>query len=254
MDSTKFEKIQRQGEMFHNLRIPNGVYPIIRVDGRGFSKYTNDHYEKPFDIRFRDRINEAALELFKEMDAIYAYSESDEISILLHRDWSMFDRSWEKAVSVSAGIISSAFSDHDGTHFDSRVHVAADMDAVKDYFSWRQADAKRCALNGWVYWTHRHNGFSGAAADSNMRGMSVAAKIVFLEAHGILWDREDPIVLDDFVVPNWQKHGVGIRWLEYEKQGFNPMTNQNVTVIRRALMTDYELPTGDEYRALLDYV
>jgi tRNA(His) 5'-end guanylyltransferase len=40
----------------------------------------------------------------------YAFMESDEISVLLPRDWDLFDQSLEKAISISAGIASSQFS------------------------------------------------------------------------------------------------------------------------------------------------
>ncbi|MFY0581846.1 hypothetical protein ACN28S_53015 [Cystobacter fuscus] len=48
--------------------------------------------------------------------------------------------------------------------FDSRVWLGVNEDAVLDYFRWRQADATRCALNGWCYWTLRKEGQSAAQA------------------------------------------------------------------------------------------
>src|SRR5207249_1656476 len=66
-----------------------------------------------------------------------------------------FDRKLEKVVSLSAGIASAAFTQACGVpvHFDSRVWLGADAALVVDYFRWRQADAARCALHGWCYWT-----------------------------------------------------------------------------------------------------
>jgi tRNA(His) guanylyltransferase len=65
----------------------------------------------------------AASALVEELGGLAAYTESDEISVLLHRDWDLFGREVEKLVSVSAGIASAAFTLTAGLagHFDSRV-------------------------------------------------------------------------------------------------------------------------------------
>ena len=36
-------------------------------------------------------------------------------------------------------------------------------------------------------------------------------------------------------------------WADVEKTGFNPITKQEVTAIRRGLEVDYELPLGEKY-------
>lgn len=48
MNSDEFETKMREREYFHSLRILPGLWPIIRVDGRSFSKLT-ETLEKPFD-------------------------------------------------------------------------------------------------------------------------------------------------------------------------------------------------------------
>jgi tRNA(His) guanylyltransferase len=53
---------------------------------------------------------ETASALVSELNAIYGYTESDEISVLFHRDTDLFDREIEKLVSISAGVASSVFS------------------------------------------------------------------------------------------------------------------------------------------------
>src|SRR5690349_25029200 len=104
--------------------------------------------------------------MLTEFHGRYAYTESDEISVLLDPASQLFGRSLEKLVSVSAGIASAAFTHAAGVpaHFDSRLWVGVGVDQVVDYFSWRQADAARCALNGWCYWTLRQQGQSARQA------------------------------------------------------------------------------------------
>src|SRR5437660_497977 len=110
MDGDEFESRMRALEHFHALRMLPGVWPVIRVDGKGFSKFTAGRYEKPFDERFSRCMVTAAEALLVHLGGVYAYTESDEISVLLPREWDLYDREVEKAVSVSAGIASSAFT------------------------------------------------------------------------------------------------------------------------------------------------
>src|SRR5579864_8444299 len=168
----------REHEYFHALRLLPGTWAVVRVDGRGFSRLTQSGFEKPFDLRFHDLMVSTARALLEEMHGLYAYTESDEISVLLGREWDLFDRELEKLVSVSAGIASASFTHAAGTpaHFDSRVWLGTDVAEVVDYFRWRQADAARCALNGWCYWTLRNAGQSMRAATKVLEGQAVAAK------------------------------------------------------------------------------
>src|ERR1051325_9249696 len=130
MKPAEFEARMRQLGHFHGIRLIPGAWPIIRVDGRSFSRFTESRFEKPFDPAFRDLMIRAAETLLRELQGIYAYTESDEISLLLPRDWNLFDRELEKAVSISASVASSAFSLACGSaaHFDSRICLAVDAD------------------------------------------------------------------------------------------------------------------------------
>ena len=160
---------------------------ILRLDGRGFSRFTETRFEKPFDARFHDGMVQTAQAVLEDLQGLYAYTESDEISVLFPRDWDLFDRELEKAVSLSAGLASAAFSLACGTrvHFDSRAVLAAEDEQVVDYFRWRQADAARCALNGWTYWTLRKAGQGVAEATAALEGKSVADKneLLFQAGH-----------------------------------------------------------------------
>jgi tRNA(His) 5'-end guanylyltransferase len=238
-----FEQRMRALEYFHSLRLLPGAWPVLRVDGRGFSRFTETRFDKPFDIRFRDLMVTTARTLLEELQGLYAYHESDEISLLLPAEWDLFDRELEKAVSVSAGIASAAFTHACGepAHFDSRVWLGASEELVVDYFRWRQTDAARCALNGWCYWTLRNAGQSVAEATRALERKSVAFKNELLFQHGINFND----------VPAWQRRGIGLYWEQYEKEGFNPITRQKVTATRRRVKVDADLPMKDDYSRLI---
>ena len=60
--------------------------------------------------------------------------------------------------------------------------------------------------------------------------------------HGINFDK----------LPDWQKRGIGIYFMNYEKEGYNPITEQTVMVVRRKLNVNLELPRQNyEYSNLI---
>lgn len=127
MKSSDLEAEQRAREYFHGLTVLRGAWIVIRVDGRSFSKFTAEHFDKPFDASFSQHMTATAAALLEELNGLYAYTESDEISVLLPRSCEMFGRSVKKLVSVSAGIASSSFTESAQlrAHFDSRLWVGA---------------------------------------------------------------------------------------------------------------------------------
>jgi len=246
MKSSSFEKRMRLGESFHNLRLLPRAWVILRVDGHGFSRFTYQRFEKPFDPRFHNFMIHTSQQLLERFHGLYAYTESDEISILLPRNWDQFDRSLEKACSLSSALASSVFTLACGAavQFDSRAWVGARDEDVVDYFRWRQTDATRCALNGWCYWTLRKSGMSIPQATATLHGKSVGFKNELLYQHGINFNE----------VPLWQRRGTGLYWERFEKEGFDPIHNLIVKTSRRRIRIHRELPIKLDYARLLDQI
>lgn len=244
MKASDFEKRMRAGECFHNLRLLPAAWVVLRLDGHGFTRFTSGRFEKPFDATFHEFMIGTAQKLLERFQGLYAYTESDEISILLPRNWDLFDRELEKAFSLSAALASASFTLACGeaVQFDSRAWVGAREEDVVDYFRWRQTDATRCALNGWCYWTLRKAGKGVAEATSALHGKSVAFKNELLHRHGINFND----------VPPWQRRGTGIYWERFEKEGFDPVRGLTVKTRRRRIKIDRELPMKIEYGQFLE--
>ena len=238
-----FESRMRELEWFHGIRVMPAAWPVIRVDGRSFTRLSDERFERPFDIRFHDLMVKTAEALLTELDGLLAFTESDEISVLLPAHTDLFSREVEKLVSISAGIASACFTLGLGAaaHFDSRVWVGPTAQHVIDYFRWRQSDAARCCLNGWCYWTLRKDGRSVQEATAALVGLGFAEKNELLFARGINFND----------VPLWQKHGVGVYWTEVQRDGFNPVTQEVTTTVRRRMHVDKTLPRGDGFADLI---
>jgi tRNA(His) 5'-end guanylyltransferase len=239
MNPDDFERRMRTGECFHALRVLPGAWPVLRLDGRGFSRLTEARFEKPFDARFHELMCRTAEALLVELGAVYAYTESDEISVVLDRGSELFDREVEKLVSISASVASSTFSLGLGVpaQFDSRLWVGAGTAAVADYFRWRQADAGRCCLNGWAYWMLRKAGRTVVEATAQLAGRPVAYKNELLFQNGVNFND----------VPAWQKRGTALTWETHQKEGLDPRTGARTSAVRRRVRIDRDLPLGDDY-------
>lgn len=133
--------------------LPRRTYTVIRVDGRSFHSYLR-HARKPFDYEFMGHMQDVALKLVEEIQgSVFAYQQSDEISVLLTDFDSITSEPWfggviQKVVSVSASIATAALGSRRQTLtgtplFDSRVFTIPDPVEVANYFIWRQRDAIR---------------------------------------------------------------------------------------------------------------
>ena len=218
------------------------MYLVARLDGRSFSRLTKEicDFEAPFDERFRDMMVNTVKALMESgFRVVYGYTESDEISLLFHMDEDTFGRKVRKFNSILAGTASAAFSLQLGqvAALDCRLVPLPNLERVKDYFLWRQEDVNRNALNSHCYWMLRKEGKGVKEATETLEGKSVAFKNELLLSRGINFDK----------LPSWQKRGIGIYWVDVEKTGYNPKTEQEVKAIRKALEVNYELPIGEEY-------
>ena len=152
----------------------------------------------------------------------------------------MFGRKTRKLNSVLAGEASGYMSLKLGVPvcFDCRVVPLPNLECVGDYFAWRQEDAHRNSLNAHCYWMLRKKGASPKEATKVVEGKSVGEKNELLFSENINYNE----------LPNWQKRGIGLYYKTYEKTGFDPIRQENVTCVRNQIWVDMELELGEPYR------
>lgn len=170
--------------------LPSRMPIIIRIDGKAFHTFTKG-FKKPFDDVLMRAMKETAAVLCRDIEGVkVAYTQSDEISLLITNNDTWETQPWfgnnlQKMASVAASIATLAFNrafwhevnmlnndylNMEGTEllnvychacekgatFDARVFVLP-ADEVCNYFWWRQADAQRNSIQacGQFYFSHK---------------------------------------------------------------------------------------------------
>ena len=245
----KFEQLDRRMRVYetaHDHCVLPHVHMVARIDGRSFSHLTRvaQTFEVPYDVRFRDHMVATLQHLMGcGFSVVYGYTQSDEMSLLLRRDESLFGRKLRKLLSVLAGEASGAFSVRLGAPaaFDCRISQLPTADDVVDYFRWRYEDAHRNALNGHCYWLLRGQGLDEKSATQRLQGVSVADRNELLFRHGINFND----------VPAWQKRGIGTLWEEVTCPTVDPRSGAVGTSVRRRVVVRDDLPMKDAYDAFV---
>lgn len=186
---------------------------IIRVDGKAFHTWTKclENRNKRPDQFFHNVMVLTAQEMCENIQtAVFAYTQSDEISILL-RDYDniateqWFNGNVQKIVSIAAALATEHFNYQTSNIpakakalFDARV-FSIPKDDVVNYFIWRQQDATRNSINFIARYYFSHKQLHGKSKEQ-------VQDMLFSE-HGINWNDYKP----------WEKRGSAIHPSIYGK-------------------------------------
>lgn len=157
-------------EYVKNFEIEDKILPncwiVIRIDGKGFHKFTTKHnFEKPNDFRGLNLMNRAAIKVMQEFkDISISYGESDEYSFIFRKDTEIFNRRGSKIMSYVNSLFSTSyvfywkefFGDQPILYppmFDARIVLYPTDQNLRDYLSWRQADVHVNNLYNTAFWT-----------------------------------------------------------------------------------------------------
>ncbi|MDO5844182.1 MAG: tRNA(His) guanylyltransferase Thg1 family protein [Methanocorpusculum sp.] len=207
---------------------------VLRLDGRSFHSLSRT-YKKPYDEEFSDIFVKTAVSLMNDsgLSPCFAYTFSDEISFFVKT--SVFDNRVEKLNSVGSAFAASAFTLFSKADaplaFDSRIVPISD-ELFVDYLCWRQAEAWRNHINGYCQKLLTDEGLSATNAQRKLDGMNAAALHELAFSKGINLSE----------TPSWQRRGICIYKGVIEREGFNPKTNEHVTVERNVAVVDKDVP------------
>lgn len=249
MKFEEMENLMRKNEKLSEQYILPENFIIVRLDGKGFTRLTKEKLslEKPFDRKFNEVMTATVKHLFNSgFRILYGYTQSDEISLLIHKDDNTFSRKIRKINSVLAGEASAFFTlqFQEICVFDCRVIAVPNRNMILDYFCWRQEDSHRNSLSAYCYWTLRDHGFNAKQATEKIEKMSMADKNELLFQYGINYNH----------IPLWQKRGIGVYIREISKTGYNPLTEENTDSRRKVLHIEEELSIREDYREFIDRI
>lgn len=166
------------------------TYVVIRVDGRAFTRFTEDHkWLKPTDSRGVCLMTACALDVLREWgDLVFAYGQSDEYSFVLPPRGNPFGRRSAKLATGVASLFASAFVFHWPRYFptlplqrppafDARCVVYPRLTHLADYLRWRQVDTHVNALYNECFWALvQQGGCTTTLAHEKLKGTLSSAK------------------------------------------------------------------------------
>lgn len=214
--------------------LPERTPVIVRVDGKAFHTATRG-LKKLVDKRISMAMKLTALSLLENMqNAVLAYQQSDEISILMINYKCEFSQSWygnkvQKIVSVAAALATRHFNecvrDDDELAvrewlFDART-FSLPREEVRNYFVWRQMDATRNSISslGRCYFSQKE-----------MNGKPSKEVLEMLKRVGVDWtsthiqDRMGAVILRDGSEDRYNLLGETPNFVS-DKGFFEPLVN-----------------------------
>jgi len=192
--------VMKDLEKEYRLYLPKKSYAVVRVDGKGFSKYTKK-LKKPFDADFTFHMQETAQYLCENIDgAVLGYTQSDEISVVFsdlageNTDW-WFGGQTQKIVSITAAMATAKFNSlrpkGDVALFDARVHHLSDLGLVEGYLDWRQGDAIKNSVSMLASHHFSHKSLDGVSTYGRIRKLD---EIGVNYHHVAPWVREGSLI------------------------------------------------------------
>jgi len=215
----------------------SAIPPVfVRLDGRAFHRLTDVlGLEKPFDEFFHKGMVATCMALLSEsgLNPDLAFTFSDEISLYFTK--LPFSGRVEKIDSVAASYAASsltlAFGGTTLLSFDARV-IPATPGFALEYLVNRQGEAWRNHINAYCQQALVEDGLDMRKAAEQLKGLQAK------ELHDMMHERGFNLA----TTPAWQRRGTLVYKKLTEKQGFNPVTQEKVTVERSAVTVGNDLP------------
>lgn len=157
------DRMKAYESAFTSMKLDPTQFMCVRIDGRGFSKYTRP-FTKPFDGRVTNAMVTTTKALVKETHASVGYTQSDEITLIYAptEGERIFGGKVSKINSVFASMATAHFNHHitgaDDRHayFDCRVwQVPTDVEA-SNVLLWRVQDARKNSISSYFRWNVGH--------------------------------------------------------------------------------------------------
>ena len=202
MSNSRYEYVKEYE--IHNTLL-KGTFIVVRVDGKGFTKFCQKHnFKKPNDIRCIQLMVSSALSVCESFpEIILAYGCSDEFSFCFKTSANVYQRREQKILSVLVSTFTSAFIFNWPKYFiepllfpavfDGRVILYPNLDTLKDYFYWRQVDCHINNLYNTTFWLLVDSGMSTDEAHQKLKGSLSKDKHELMFSKGINYNNIEEV-------------------------------------------------------------
>ncbi|KAB7503224.1 tRNA(His) guanylyltransferase 1 [Armadillidium nasatum] len=209
-NSSKTEKNFKY-DYLSSFKRKNHILPhtflVVRIDGKGFSKFSATHkFEKPNDRRSLNLMNHAAITVMKKFPIIkLSYGQSDEYSFVIKR-FGHGEKEGNALISRIVSVFTGSFTNYwknffsetqlEGNPvFDARLVLYPTIESVRDYLSWRQADCHINNMYNTCFWKLvNEKGFSRTSAQEYLKGtFSEDKQRILKEELGFIYSDDEPM-------------------------------------------------------------
>jgi tRNA(His) guanylyltransferase len=207
------DRMKSYEKVYTESRVKYPDILCVRIDGKGFSKFTKG-FKKPFDDVLSDAMIRTTEFLVKETHAHIGYTQSDEISLIYKpKEKSheyIFGGKVSKINSVLASMATVSFNHYlalpkeyndpvtSSAFFDCRSWSVPDLVEASNVLLWRVQDARKNSISALFRWTAGHRAMDGLD--------QIQMKEYLLEHHSIDWND----------LPNKYKYGTYIKPVVFE--------------------------------------
>lgn len=225
-------------EKAYDVYMPSRLPVIVRVDGKGFSKFTKKiKANKPFDEEFSFAMSRAMqLTAEKIEGCVFAYTQSDEMTFVIRNDQSNESTPWfgnrvQKIASVVASFVTAYFNNcmpqgSPVAFFDTRVFICPNWQEAINCLVWRQNDATKNSISCACFYEV---------------GNKIGRKTAQKKMHGLNQKQQQELLFQETNI-NWNnyptkfKRGIGCYKIEKE------MAYEGNTFLRNSWHLDEDLP------------
>lgn len=189
------DEMKNLEQVFAGQALTENLPILVRIDGKGFSKFTKSLKEKgmPFNERFAKCMQETTAYLIEETQAKLGYTQSDEITLVYFKESSKesdyYNSKIQKLTSIIASHTTGKFNQllkeyipeksKEIAFFDARVWNVPDLNYAAKVFLWREKDAIKNSISMAASSVFQHK---------LLLKKTSAQKIELLKENGIIWN------------------------------------------------------------------
>jgi tRNA(His) guanylyltransferase len=170
------DRMKAHEHEYTKAHVPIDKILCVRIDGKGFSKFTKG-FKKPFDNILCGVMVNTMMNLVKETHASIGYTSSDEITLIYTPGEKSSEYMFGGKVSKINSILASMATFHFNAalsecvkmdkpaFFDCRAWAVPDLIEASNVLLWRVQDARKNSISSLFRWTAGHSKMHGLSGE-----------------------------------------------------------------------------------------